>query len=247
MPLPNGYLSATRHPWVCFLFLLPLLLVYEGGVFWFGGGQANDLRNGADAWLRWGLEEVGFRQWLSAPIGVVGFLLIWAFRRWKDRPNATLSILVIMVIESFFFAVMLWLLSRNFGLVLDRVGIQLNISQPEVSRTITYIGAGIYEEVLFRLICFGGLVFFLRFALVPVLPAVLLAASASSVAFAMAHHIGPYGEPMDHYVFVFRVTAGLFFAFLYQLRGFGLAIGSHAGYNIIVGLRWEDTCHLATP
>ena len=34
-----GYLSATRHPWASFLFLLPLLIAYEVGVFALGGGQ----------------------------------------------------------------------------------------------------------------------------------------------------------------------------------------------------------------
>ena len=48
-----NYLRSTRHPWAGFLFLLPLLAAYEGGLFWLGGDQAARLRNGADAWLRW--------------------------------------------------------------------------------------------------------------------------------------------------------------------------------------------------
>ncbi len=30
----NTYYLATRHPWPCFLFLLPLLLLYEIGVIY---------------------------------------------------------------------------------------------------------------------------------------------------------------------------------------------------------------------
>jgi len=33
---PGDYISATRHPWPCFLFLLPFLVIYEGGVLWLG-------------------------------------------------------------------------------------------------------------------------------------------------------------------------------------------------------------------
>ena len=45
----NGdYLRATRHPWPCLLFLLPLLAAYELGVHQLGGGQPDALRNGAD-------------------------------------------------------------------------------------------------------------------------------------------------------------------------------------------------------
>ena len=34
---PGDYIGATKHPWPCFLFLLPFLAAYEGGVLWLGG------------------------------------------------------------------------------------------------------------------------------------------------------------------------------------------------------------------
>ena len=41
---------------------------YEGGVLWLGGDQAARLRNGADAWMRWGLEMFGVGHVLAAPL-----------------------------------------------------------------------------------------------------------------------------------------------------------------------------------
>src|ERR1700693_4788865 len=72
-----GYFPATHHPWPCLLFLLPLLLAYEGGVLWLGGTQPEALRNGADTWLRWGLEAVGFPHLDWAPGVIVVCLLGW--------------------------------------------------------------------------------------------------------------------------------------------------------------------------
>ena len=43
-------------------------------------------------------------------------------------------------------------------------------------------------------------------------------------------------ETFDAYVFFFRTLAGLYFVLLYQLRGFGVAVGAHAGYDVLVGL-----------
>src|SRR5438477_10781936 len=83
----TNYLSSTRHPWSSFLFLAPLLAVYEGGVLWLGGDQAARLRNGADAWLRWGLELFGAGQALAAPLVVLGAMLVWSWWRWADRPD----------------------------------------------------------------------------------------------------------------------------------------------------------------
>jgi membrane protease YdiL (CAAX protease family) len=64
----------------------------------------------------------------------------------------------------------------------------------------------------------------------------LLAAAASALIFSSAHHIGPHGENFDGYVFLFRTLAGLYFAILYQLRGFGIAVGAHACYDVLVGV-----------
>ena len=35
---------------------------------------------------------------------------------------------------------------------------------------------------------------------------------------------------------LFRTLAGLYFAWLYCVRGFGIAVGAHAGYDVLVGL-----------
>jgi len=63
----------------------------------------------------------------------------------------------------------------------------------------------------------------------------LVAAVLASLAFSAAHHLGPAGESMVPIVFYFRTVAGLVFSALYLTRGLGIAVGAHAGYNILVG------------
>ncbi|MFM8273652.1 MAG: type II CAAX prenyl endopeptidase Rce1 family protein [Gemmata sp.] len=234
----KSYLAATRHPWVCFLFLLPLVAAYEGGLYWLGGDQAARLRNGADAWLRWALEVFGARHALVAPAVVLGVLLVWSWWRWSDRPDDPVRALFGMAFESALFAVLLWQFSRNFGPILDGLGVKLQITvrTAPAAQVLTFIGAGIYEEVLFRLGLFGGLVLLLHAIRIPGVVAVPLAALAGALLFAAAHHIGPYGEPMRSDYFLFRSAAGLFFTGLFVGRGFGIAVGAHAGYDILVGV-----------
>ncbi len=234
----KSYLTATRHPWVCFLFLLPLLVAYEGGLLWLGGDQAARLRNGADAWLRWGLEVFGAGHVLVAPAILLGAMLLWSWWRWADRTQDPVTALFGMTFESVLFAVVLWQFSRNFGPIIDGLGIQLQITvrTAPVAQILTFIGAGIYEEVLFRLALFGGLILVLRTVSVPSGVAIPIAACAAALAFAAAHHVGPYGEPMRPDYFVFRTAAGLFFTVLFVARGFGIAVGAHAGYDVLVGV-----------
>lgn len=233
------YLSATRHPWACLVFLLPLLIVYEGGVLWFGGPDANSMRNGADAWLRWGLERYGLGQMWAAPLLVVAVMVMRCWAGWGDRPREPLAVAFGMVIESVLFAVGLWAIARNFEPLLRQWGIptaNVSFQTPAAEQLVTYIGAGIYEEVLFRLGLFSVLYFLLRLVLLPSLVAVLLAGVAGSLLFAGAHHIGPQGEPVVPILFLFRTFAGLYFTALYVTRGFGVAVGAHAAYDILVGV-----------
>ena len=229
---PGGYWKAARHPWACLVFLLPLLVVYEGGVFWLGGERPAALRNGADTWIRWGLEAFGVRAFLAAPGAVVGLLFVWSLMRWDDRPERPVGVAAGMAFESVAFAVGLWLVAQNFAALLSGAGLPMGptAGRPDaVGRIVTYVGAGIYEEVLFRLVLFAGAAAILKYAQVPGPMAVLLAAVGSAALFAGAHHFGPFGEPFDRYNFLFRTAAGLYFAGLFWWRGFGVAVGRTPG------------------
>src|SRR5437773_8324963 len=87
-----NYLRATRHPWPCLLFLLPLLAAYEIGIVWAGGNHADALRNGADTWLRWALEVFGLHQLYWAPALAAGVFLVWSLLRLDDRPDDLMGV-----------------------------------------------------------------------------------------------------------------------------------------------------------
>lgn len=235
-----SYWRATRHPVPCLAFVLPLLCIYEYGVISVGGAQAISVRNGADAWLRWLLNAAGPNFGLFAPLLIGIGLIYWALRRRGDAPGDSQAIVLGMFLESVGFAIGLWALSRSFGPMLDALGVTLsttpNNPPTAVAQSVTFLGAGIYEEVIFRLGLYGGAAFFLRGALVPRSLATLLAAGLSAVAFAAVHHLGARGESVDGYVFAFRALAGLLFVGIYALRGFGIAVGAHACYDVLVGI-----------
>ncbi|WP_157368638.1 CPBP family intramembrane glutamic endopeptidase [Zavarzinella formosa] len=233
-----NYLSATRHPWPCLIFLVPLLGIYECGVIWLGGPNPDKIRNGADTWLRHYLGNAGADPRLVAPGVIIGLLLIWTVWRWKDRPEQVLAVVFGMALESVMFAGVLWVIASNFSSILGHYGFAMNleVSREKAADVVTYIGAGIYEEAIFRLILCAGLARLLNFVLIPWVAAVPMAILASSVLFSVAHHVGPNADSFDQTRFLFRIFAGVFFAVIFWWRGFGVAAGTHAGYDIIVGL-----------
>jgi membrane protease YdiL (CAAX protease family) len=219
--------------------LLPLLVSYESGVLILGGAKSDAMRNGADAWMRYALQSFGLNHLIVAPLTVAIIFAVWSWIRRNDRPEGLFTVCSGMLLECFLFALVLWGLSQGFAPFLEKLGVPLNAIggvHPAVARIITFVGAGIYEEILFRLILFSGLAWLLQHAAMPKAGAVALAAAVSALLFAAAHHVGPYGEKMDSYVFLFRMMAGIYFALLFQLRGFGVAAGAHACYDVLVGL-----------
>jgi membrane protease YdiL (CAAX protease family) len=233
-----SYHQATRHPWPSMVFVLPLMAAYEAGVLKLGGDHPEAVRNGADNWLRVGLAALGLPFWLP-PLVLLVILWLWVWYRREDQPTDLISILSGMAIESVAYAVGLWLVSGALNRFLEYSGITLALD-PEtelgVRRLITFIGAGIYEEALFRMALFSGLLVLLRQVEMPAYLSLGGAALASALLFSVAHHIGPYGQQYSNYVFLFRLVAGLYFAALFRLRGFGIAVGAHACYNVMVSV-----------
>ena len=246
MNTASGYLPAARHPWPCLLFMLPLLVAYEGGVMCLGGPHPESVRNGADHWLRHGLELLGLRFFWIPPTVLVLVFLMRAWRQRRERPVDLPGTLSGMTLESVTFALGLWALSRMLGPLLLRFGVELAVSptdgaaldasEPGLRQVITYLGAGIYEEAIFRLMLFSLLSGILRWFEAPRVLCVGVAAVTSAVLFSAAHHVGPYGQEYSNYLFVFRLLAGMYFSLLYEFRGFGIAVGTHACYNVMVSI-----------
>ena len=96
------------------------------------------------------------------------------------------------------------------------------------------LGAGLYEELLFRVILVAGLVaLFRRFGASNV-PAGILATVLGALIFSAFHYIGPYGDPLQLGSFAFRTIAGVLFSALYLTRGFGITAWTHALYDVFL-------------
>jgi membrane protease YdiL (CAAX protease family) len=235
----GDYYRATRHPRACVLFVLPLLLAYEVGILLLGAHQPEALRNGADTWLRWALSHVGLTQAFWPGVVVAVSLLGWAWWRRDGQPAELPGVCVGIAIESGVFAVCLWGLSQGLARVLSVVHLPLaldNQPEPAMQHLVSFLGAGIYEEVLFRLLLLSLLYQFFQLGDLSSLAAVSLAVTLSALVFAAAHHVGLSGEPFNGAVFLFRTAAGVYFALLVRWRGLGVAVGAHAGYDVLVGV-----------
>jgi Type II CAAX prenyl endopeptidase Rce1-like len=240
----DDYWALARQPMHCLLFLLPLLVTYEIGVGLVSVGAHETARNGADHWMRTGLRLAGFEHPLLLPTIVVGLLAGWhviGHFRWKPSTPTLFG----MLAESVLFGVCLVVLGQlqdlafrsHPGTVARAAHSAVPLSQPgTLPRVISYVGAGVYEEVLFRLCLIPVIYGLLRSVLIPRKMAVVLTVLATSLLFSAAHYVGPAADQFTMFSFTFRALAGVFFAALFVFRGFGITVGSHAAYDLLVGI-----------
>ena len=249
-----AYFEATRRPFPCLVFLAPLFIAYEVGVLSLGSGRGELLRGAADGWMRSWFYAAGIHQSFLLPLVVLGLLLLWNFYgyfEWRVR-TATLGG---MLAESLIYAGGLVLVGQALQLVCQHCGLPTAVitaahttaahsaaepdaAQQSVARAVSYIGAGIYEEVLFRLMLLPVMYGTFRVLQAGRRSAATLAVLVTSLGFALAHYVGPAGDTLMPFTFCFRAAAGVVFAGLFVTRGFGITVGTHAVYDLIVGVLW---------
>ncbi len=204
---------------------------------WVAGGGSEIIRNGADSWMRGWLNDLGLDQPWLLPALVVAGLIIWHFAGHYPG-KVSLDVLIGMFAESLLFAFVLIVVGQLTDFVFQEIqGLAIfAVNARNALLAVTYIGAGIYEEVLFRLCLLPLCVSFFKMAGLEKRWPSVLAIISTSLAFSLAHYVGPSGEPFQLFSFAFRALAGLFFAALFVVRGFGITVGCHAAYDLLVGL-----------
>jgi len=234
----HAYWQASRSPRYSLLFALPLLVFYQVLAAAVPAGPQGGVRNGADVLLQsvfvWLAGSWGPRLFMACLIVAGLWLVAKDLRANPGRLRA--PIVGLMFVESTGLALI-------FGIVVGGLTAALLGAPPLLALgrgtiLMLSLGAGIYEELLFRVLLVGFFAWIGRRVLgFRPLIAGTSATIAGALIFSAFHYIGPYGDPWQVYSFVFRTIAGLFFSALYLTRGFGITAWTHALYDVFLLLR----------
>ncbi|MFG0282927.1 MAG: CPBP family intramembrane glutamic endopeptidase [Phycisphaerales bacterium JB039] len=236
---PETYAQASRSPLHILVLLAPLVVAYEiGSALYLSGADgapAETIR--ATRMLSRFFEAFGAAGLYLPGVALVTVLLIWHLlerRPWRIRP----AVIGLMAVETLGWTVALLVLQALISAavgpapLLALAAAQDLAAQPWQARLTLSIGAGIYEELLFRMILIAGL----HFAIVDVArlgetAGRIGAVGISAVAFALYHDLS--GSDLSAQFFAY-FAAGVFFGALYLGRGFGLVVATHALYDVAV-------------
>jgi hypothetical protein len=239
------YWAESRAPRYSLLFALPLLMCYEALAALLTAGHPGGIRNGADVLLQeFFITVFGRYEPVAFAVAVIGPAIWLVARDLKAHPGR---------LHPWIYAAMLAeaaLLAAAFGTVIGTItGSLLHLTHyklmilaggplansPLATRVMLSLGAGIYEELLFRVILVSSIAFIGRriFGWRPGIANTAAALVAATV-FSAFHYIGPYGDPFRVDSFLFRLLGGLAFSVLYIVRGFGITAWTHALYDLLV-------------
>ena len=226
------YWINTRTPLYSFLFTVPLFFIYEIGIFLTSSSDMVSMRNGADALMRQILSAFGMNgfYWMGV-IFFLGFILVFIYQKqyWYDM-EVNSEFLPLMLAESMAWAMGLYFFMSNVYILLMNPNGSILIQQVTLA-----VGAGIYEEILFRVIliaAIGGILGFI-FQWSDMLKNWVAMIIAAGI-FSSFHFIGEYGDYFSFNIFMVRFFAGILLGILYFMRGFGITAWTHAIYDLVI-------------
>jgi len=236
------YLKKTRSCFFGLLAIAPLLIVYESASEYLhrqapGIVAVPEVRNSAEILIKRVLWFAHIRQNIFL-WGVFAVLLLGAF--WQAKKQSDLDFKLIyfpyQVFESLVYALV-------FGFAISKLTIYLKLqaneqTQNSLSMKMTLgLGAGIYEELLFRFVLVSvlALVFSKVLKTKPIYHnslAVVLAAVIFSL-----YHYWNNTEVLTTDSFLFRFYAGCILGALYVVRGIGVSVYTHSFYDLLLLFR----------
>ena len=228
----SQYLTVSKSPLYSFIFTLPLFLLYEVGIFLISSRDIDQLRNGADVLMRQVLESFGiYGMYGFGGTFLIGFLIAFIRQKKNLRTSEIESrFLLIMFFESIVWATLL-------VIMMIKIPTFLSLSNEDhlIQQVVLAIGAGIYEEFVFRVLLISGLA--VLFGLIfnwGEFGKTFLSVIISSAIFSIFHFFGSYGDTFSFPLFFVRFFAGIFLAMIYIFRGFGITAYAHSIYDLFV-------------
>jgi hypothetical protein len=224
--LGHGDLAASL------ILIFPLFLAYEVGVMF------SSSVNGVDFVTRHvfaAVERDRERYLLVQLVLALGFFGYVLYLR-SRRPLALPAVLTV-VLEAAIYALTLG--SFIVFLIQDVLGFALGGAAAMAlgalgEATVISLGAGVHEELVFRLGLMAGAAALLKWSGAEHGMAVVLALAGSALVFSLAHHIGPHGDPFQAGVFVYRTLAGVIFGLIFYYRSLAHAVYTHTFYDLYV-------------
>jgi hypothetical protein len=231
---PQQTKTSPRNLLTSLVLVFPLFLIYQVGVLF-----TLPMLNGADfvttlLFSSLGLTLKGYLLFLAVVVTVFAAAVGLLKRKQHFNGRVVLPVLLESVIYALTMgSVIVLLMTKVLGF---SPGLAVGLpEQSLLTRLVMSLGAGVYEETVFRLgLLAGSIASFEKLLGMSRWAALVGGFLFSSAVFSFVHYLPPMGDPFTFSSFTFRMLAGIVFGLLFKLRGFAVAVYTHAFYDIFV-------------
>lgn len=229
------YLRRTNTSLFSYLMALPLFICYELLMLMTRPSDGEIVRIAVDAWIKYLFSTFDVN---ILALTLLLFVLLGMVIFYKERSHLSelnWKYFYLMFFEAIAYAVILLFLISGMITQIFNLALSESIESLSVLQQFTLsLGAGLYEELFFRLILVSAGIWIFSKLLDKRWAGGIAAVVLSAFIFSIAHYTGSLGEAFTFTSFTFRLLFGIALSAIYLLRGFGMAAWTHAIYDIIV-------------
>jgi len=235
----HRYHQLTRGLLYSFLAALPLFILYEALILISAPSSDIVVRISVDVWFKYLLSSLCLDALNITLLFVLVAGLFILIKKRNELQEVKSSYFGVMFVESTLWAVVVAFLSSGIvQFILPGMSLQTTqdfVQLSYIQELALSLGAGLYEELFFRVLLVSFLLWVFGFVFggkswATYLSAILL----SAVLFSLVHYMGNLGDPFTMSSFLFRLLFGVILNGIYVWRGFGIAAWTHALYDVIV-------------
>ncbi len=227
------YFQYSKNILSSLLFIFPLIILYEFIAFFKFNNTDIIIRNTADTILRDFIRLFSDNVFLIQSIIILFFLISYYIYNNKIKNSHTFNIkyFSFMYIEGFLYGLLLVYVLNGLNVFARLDTFQYN---DYIISFYLCLGAGIWEEILFRLIIFNLIMYLASYLSNNNFLPLLLSIFISSIIFSLFHYIGTFSDTFSMYSFIIRFVGGVYLALIYYYRGIGIAMFSHFIYDFLI-------------
>ena len=228
----SNYWRYSRSAYYSAVAALPLLVIYEILIV-LSQSRYWGIRNAADVWIRTFLMAFDLQaQHITFVLIGISLALIPIAKSRARGIKLKANYFALMFAECLAFSLVLGVVLQSIlrlgGLSSGGPGSGL------IQNLALSIGAGLFEEIIFRVILLNLIFLLLSPLLKKKVVAAVFSVLLASFLFSLSHYVGTMADTWQLYSFMFRWAAGLLFTVLYFVRGFAITAYTHALYDIWV-------------
>ena len=228
----SNYWRYSRSAYYSAVAALPLLVIYEILIV-LSQSRYWGIRNAADVWIRTFLMAFDLQaQHITFVLIGISLALIPIAKSRARGIKLKANYFALMFAECLAFSLILGVVLQS---ILRLGGLSSGGPGSGIMQNLALsVGAGLFEEIIFRVILLNLLFLLLSPLLKKKVVAAVVSVLLASFLFSLSHYVGTMADTWQLYSFMFRWAAGLLFTILYFVRGFAITAYTHALYDIWV-------------